>query len=142
MKDFLRKNVPSHTTYSFGFTLIEVLVSFTLIIIFGFSFLFILGNSLKTNDFNAEKVEATLLAQSQLEAIRAERDLALSDNKQYQLGTLGEQLPHFSIHVDKKEKSPTLIEVTITVAPLQSSSPLKPVVLTSQLYIGEEESEG
>ncbi|TDQ38289.1 type IV pilus modification PilV family protein [Aureibacillus halotolerans] len=60
-----------------GFTLIEVLLATALLVGTGFLLFSLLGNGVSLVKKNEDRMEAVHLAQSELEAIRAKRDLVL-----------------------------------------------------------------
>ncbi|KGA97620.1 hypothetical protein AJ85_04800 [Alkalihalobacillus alcalophilus ATCC 27647 = CGMCC 1.3604] len=137
---FLPKKIINHSQ---GFTLIEVIVSLTLLLIFGLSFAYVLGNGMKANELNSEKIEATFLAQSELEKIRAARDLALGsiDNKfDYEIYESSTSNEDFVVSLQINPQNEHLIEVSVTVTAKNSSSPLytTPITLMTNLFIGGE----
>ncbi|KYG32300.1 prepilin-type N-terminal cleavage/methylation domain-containing protein [Alkalihalobacillus trypoxylicola] len=137
--------IHTRKNHSKGFTLLEVIVSLALLTTFTLVFAGLIGNSVSANKLNEERLSATLLAQSELEALRFARDSSLkSDDDFFQLKN---EIIHssdglFQLSIEMKNIQPSLIEITVSVTSTRTNSPLArdPITLKTMLFVEEEES--
>ncbi|GAF64086.1 type II secretory pathway, pseudopilin PulG [Bacillus sp. TS-2] len=137
--------IHTRINHSKGFTLLEVIVSLALLTTFTLVFAGLIGNSVSANKLNEERLSATLLAQSELEALRFARDSSLkSDDDFFQLKN---EIIHssdglFQLSIEMKNIQPSLIEITVSVTSTRTNSPLAhdPITLKTMLFVEEEES--
>lgn len=130
-----------------GFTLVEVLISLSILSILMLVFFNVINTSIKTNKKNEIDINALNLAQSEVENIRMQiknnntSNIKNLENNEIIIGTSnGYTSNDYVVEILVQQKSDLLYEINVTVKPKNSNFSKKDTQIITQVVVGRSNS--
>lgn len=129
-----------------GFTLVEVLISLSILSILMLVFFSIINTSIKTNKKNEIDINAMNIAQSEVENIRVQiknntSNIKNLENNDIIIGTSNSYTTNdYVVEILVQQKSDLLYEISVTVTPDNSNFSKKDTQIITQVVIGRNNS--